>query len=166
MSFKFQGVSGEFVFENDLYLKDLVTSLYLRNDLVISHIEAHIAEKFWWKFEDGKVKSVYGDVVLGGDDEEDVPVNRAAALIEEALNAKAKSCDCQCGCGPDCQGCDCDCGCPKKAEPEEAEPEEAEPEEAEPEEAEPEEAEPEEAEPEEAEPEEAESEEEVPELKQ
>lgn len=44
---------------------------------------------------------------------EDVPVNRAAALIEEALNAKAQSCGCECGCGPDCTGCECECGCPK-----------------------------------------------------
>jgi hypothetical protein len=45
-------------------------------------------------------------------EEEDVPVPRASALIEEALNASA-SCGCECGCGPDCQGCECECGCPK-----------------------------------------------------
>jgi hypothetical protein len=47
--------------------------------------------------------------------EEDVPVSRASALIEEALNAKAANpgCGCECGCGPDCQGCACECGCPK-----------------------------------------------------
>jgi hypothetical protein len=48
-------------------------------------------------------------------EEEDVPVSRASALIEEALNAKAASCGCECGCGPDCQGCACECGCPKAA---------------------------------------------------
>ena len=58
-------------------------------------------------------------------EEDDVPVLRASALIEEALNAKAasisdasglvesSSCGCECGCGPDCQGCECECGCPK-----------------------------------------------------
>jgi hypothetical protein len=45
--------------------------------------------------------------------DEDVPVARSAALIEEALNAKAQCCGCECGCGPDCEGCECDCGCPK-----------------------------------------------------
>jgi hypothetical protein len=50
-------------------------------------------------------------------EEDDVPVSRASALIEEALNAKAASpgCGCECGCGPDCQGCECECGCPKAA---------------------------------------------------
>jgi len=47
------------------------------------------------------------------DEEDDVPVSRVSALIEEALNAKAASCGCECGCGPDCQGCECECGCPK-----------------------------------------------------
>ena len=47
------------------------------------------------------------------EEEDDVPVSRASALIEEALNAKASSCGCECGCGPDCQGCECECGCPK-----------------------------------------------------
>ena len=48
-------------------------------------------------------------------EEDDVPVSRASALIEEALNAKAANpgCGCECGCGPDCQGCECECGCPK-----------------------------------------------------
>jgi hypothetical protein len=46
------------------------------------------------------------------EEEDDVPVSRASALIEEALNASA-SCGCDCGCGPDCQGCECECGCPK-----------------------------------------------------
>lgn len=44
---------------------------------------------------------------------EDVPVARSAALIEEALNAKAQCCGCECGCGPDCEGCECECDCPK-----------------------------------------------------
>jgi hypothetical protein len=69
-------------------------------------------------YRDGKiVRFENPSIVLGGgeqdEDEEDVPVNRAAALIEEALNAKAAGCDCDCGCGPDCQGCACDCDCPK-----------------------------------------------------
>lgn len=50
---------------------------------------------------------------------DDVPVNRASALIEEALNA-SKKCGCECGCEAGCEGCACEgCGCPKaKAEPE------------------------------------------------
>jgi len=72
-------------------------------------------------FLDGKVvKFEDPSVVLGGgeqveEEEDDVPVNRAAALIEEALNAKAAGCGCDCGCGADCTGCECDCGCPKTA---------------------------------------------------
>jgi len=62
------------------------------------------------------VKEVFEPVaepVAEPESEEDVPVARSAALIEEALNAKAQCCGCECGCGPDCEGCDCDCGCPK-----------------------------------------------------
>ena len=72
-------------------------------------------------------------------EDDDVPVNRASALIEEALNA-SKKCGCECGCEAGCEGCACeDCDCPKPEEPEEPEPEEPEPEpEAKPEEPEPE----------------------------
>jgi hypothetical protein len=49
--------------------------------------------------------------------EDDVPISRASALIEEALNA-SKACGCECGCAAGCEGCECkDCECPK-AEPE------------------------------------------------
>jgi len=45
--------------------------------------------------------------------EDDVPVSRAAALIEEALNA-SKKCGCECGCEAGCEGCACEgCDCPK-----------------------------------------------------
>ena len=47
----------------------------------------------------------------------DVPVSRASALIEEALNA-SKKCACGCACDGTCEGCACEgCDCPK-AEPE------------------------------------------------
>jgi hypothetical protein len=47
------------------------------------------------------------------DEESEVPVPRASALIEEALNA-SKACGCECGCAAGCDGCECkDCGCPK-----------------------------------------------------
>jgi hypothetical protein len=50
--------------------------------------------------------------------EDDVPVNRASALIEEALNA-TKKCGCECGCEAGCEGCACEgCECPKAPEPE------------------------------------------------
>jgi hypothetical protein len=49
--------------------------------------------------------------------EDDVPVSRASALIEEALNA-SKKCGCECGCEAGCEGCACEgCDCPE-AEPE------------------------------------------------
>ena len=38
--------------------------------------------------------------------EEDVPVTRAAALIEEALNA-TKECGCKCGENCECENCEC-----------------------------------------------------------
>lgn len=52
--------------------------------------------------------------------EDDVPVSRASALIEEALNG-SKACGCECGCEGGCEGCACEgCDCPK-AEAEEEE---------------------------------------------
>ena len=39
--------------------------------------------------------------------EEDVPVTRAAALIEEALNA-TKECGCKCGEDCECEDCECE----------------------------------------------------------
>jgi len=57
--------------------------------------------------------------------EDDVPVSRASALIEEALNG-SKACGCECGCEGGCEGCACEgCDCPK-AEAEAEEEEEAE----------------------------------------
>jgi hypothetical protein len=45
--------------------------------------------------------------------EDDIPVSRASALIEEALNA-SKACGCECGCEAGCEGCECEgCDCPK-----------------------------------------------------
>jgi hypothetical protein len=39
--------------------------------------------------------------------EEDVPVTRAAALIEEALNS-TKECGCKCGADCECEDCECE----------------------------------------------------------
>lgn len=88
----------EFVFEADgsisTYGKGIVAGTFL-------HIREGEPSK-WTKIEDVK---------------DDVPVSRASALIEEALNASTTKCGCECGCESDCKGCDCeDCECPK-AEP-------------------------------------------------
>lgn len=84
-----------------------------------------------------------GDVILGpktvvvDEDDDDVPVSRASALIEEALNA-SKKCGCECGCEAGCEGCACEegCVCPEpvpESTPEPAAPEPAAPEPAAPE---------------------------------
>jgi len=102
------------------YLVDVETSEYLQyNGTEFVHgadTPAPAGSIDLLLFRDGKVvKFEDPSVVLGGgeDEEDDVPVNRASALIEEALNAKATGCGCGCGCGPDCTGCECECGCPK-----------------------------------------------------
>lgn len=98
------GEPDEFVFEADgsisTYGKGIVAGTFL-------HIREGDVSK-WTKVEES---------------EDDVPVPRASALIEEALNA-SKKCGCECGCDAGCEGCECkDCKCPK-AEPEsEPEPE-------------------------------------------
>ena len=119
MSFKING--KEFVIENEKHLRDPTSHCYLRSDGEVTIIESQYWKQMCWSFEDGKFVSDDGvTLTVDGDDSEDVPVNRAAALIEEALNAKAAGCGCDCGCGPDCSGCECDCGCPKPVEEEEA----------------------------------------------
>jgi len=99
------------------YLMDVETNEYLQyngTEFVHSpYTPAPAGSTDLLLFVEGKVVKFEDPfVVLSGgvqDEEDDVPVNRAAALIEEALNAKATGC----GCGADCQGCECDCGCPK-----------------------------------------------------
>jgi len=59
---------------------------------------------------------------MNSENKEDVPVSRAAALIEEALNA-SKKCGCECGCEAGCEGCACEgCDCPKPTPVEEPTP--------------------------------------------
>mgnify|MGYP003331178665 CR=1 FL=1 len=133
-------VDDKWIFNDDskLYLRNFADAL--KEDTLVNKEDGD----FWWvKSGDAYVNVVNSSLTVhvDGGDEEDVPVNRAAALIEEALNAKAKSCGCECGCGPDCTGCECDCGCPKAAPAPPAEPEPAPP--AEPEPAPPAEPEPE-----------------------
>jgi hypothetical protein len=114
---------GDYELIDGKFIQNTGTGRYLR------HIRDSFVEEsggfnsgdadFHWQIKDGKVLSYHGVVYAGdveGEVDEDVPVNRAAALIEAALNAKAAGCGCDCGCGPDCAGCACDCGCLKPVE--------------------------------------------------
>lgn len=123
--------------DDDGHIRNVDTGLYVRHSywILFEHPLGAPGHDFKWTIEDsGRIRNDYdGPYYVNPDgdslritpalgpktvwniitsEEDDVPVNRAAALIEEALNAKA-SCGCECGCGPDCQGCDCECGCPK-----------------------------------------------------
>ena len=111
MSFKING--KEFVIENEHYLRDPTSHGYLCSNGEVTVIVAERWTEMYWTFVDGKFVSFDGVTLTVDNDDEDVPVNRAAALIEEALNAKATGCEC--GCGPDCTG---DCECPKPVEDE------------------------------------------------
>lgn len=89
------GVPEEFTFEAD----GTITS---QGKAVIAGAYLHLLEG---------VPTRWVKVDAAADD--DVPVSRAAALIEEALNA-SKACGCECGCAAGCEGCECkDCDCPK-----------------------------------------------------
>lgn len=114
---------GDYELIDGKFIQNTGTGRYLR------HIRDSVVEEsggfnsgdadFHWQIKDGKVLSYHGVVYAGdveGEVDEDVPVNRAAALIEAALNAKAAGCGCDCGCGPDCSGCACDCGCLKSVD--------------------------------------------------
>ena len=114
---------GDYVLIDGKFIQNTGTGRYLR------HVRDSFVEEsggfnsgdsdFHWQINDGKVLSYHGVVCAGdveGEVDEDVPVTRAAALIEAALNAKAAGCGCDCGCGPDCSGCECDCGCPRLVE--------------------------------------------------
>ena len=120
-SLRISGRSGDYTLIDGKFIQNKDTGLYLRHVRDLEVEEGGVFNSgdgdFMWQVKGGKVVS-YHEVVCAGDvegvtEEEDVPVNRAAALIEEALNAKASGCGCDCGCAPDCTGCDCDCGCPK-----------------------------------------------------
>jgi len=118
-------------------IRNIDTGLYVRHSYwILSEAELVSADNdFKWIIDDsglihndydgswyvipegGYLKIVKGDMyswnIIKEVADEDVPVSRASALIEEALNAKAASCGCECGCGPNCEGCECECGCPK-----------------------------------------------------
>jgi len=95
-SLRISGRSGEYTLIDGKFIQNKDTGLYLR------HVRDSFVEEsglfnsgdgdFMWQVKEGKVVS-YHDVVYAGDvegaDEDDVPVSRASALIEEALNAKA-----------------------------------------------------------------------------
>jgi hypothetical protein len=102
------GESDEFVFEAD--------------GSITSQGKAVIASQFVHIREGEPTKWVKVDETV----EDDVPISRASALIEEALNA-SKACGCECGCEAGCEGCECkDCECPKADADEPEEEEEAE----------------------------------------
>lgn len=96
MSLSFTHESVKYNLENDKFLVNPVSGLYLR----IHHAHKRVYESepnmddsdfMWFVNEDGQAAN--GEFTVspadGAEDEGDVPVNRAAALIEEALNAKA-----------------------------------------------------------------------------
>jgi len=110
-SLRISGRSGDYILIDGKFIQNKDTGLYLRHVRDLEVEEGGVFNSgdgdFMWQVKGGKVVS-YHDVVCAGDvEEEDVPVNRAAALIEAALNAKAAGCGCGCDCGPDCTGCDC-----------------------------------------------------------
>jgi len=124
--------------DSEGHIRNVDNGLYVRHSYwILSEVELAPSEDndFKWVVSDsGLIESHYdgvwcvtpendffklkkGDVfywnIIKEVADEDVPVSRASALIEEALNAKAASCGCECGCGPNCEGCECECGCPK-----------------------------------------------------
>jgi hypothetical protein len=100
------------------YIKNVNTGNYVNHVVDILH-EGSEPEAF--VFGDDGVISSQGKLVTSGtflhfgdgeptkwvkvEEVDDVPVTRAAALIEEALNAAA----CDCECGPDCECEECTC---------------------------------------------------------
>jgi len=110
------------------YIKNTETGNYVNHIAELLH-EGGNPEEFVFET-DGTITS-QGKAVIGGSFlhlmqgeptrwikvdtavEDDVPVSRASALIEEALNA-SKACGCECGCEAGCEGCECEgCDCPK-----------------------------------------------------
>jgi hypothetical protein len=105
----------------DSYIKNVNTGNYVNHVADIVH-EGGDPEAFVFE-EDGSVTSQGKAIVSGSflhlmegvptqwvkvtEPDDDVPVSRASALIEEALNAT--KCDCE------CENCECEnCECPKK----------------------------------------------------
>ena len=120
------------------FIKNIETGNYVNHRAELLH-EGGDAEPFVFELDgsitsQGKavIASTFVHIMAGEatkwvktDEVEEVPVPRATALIEEALNATRK-CGCECSCEAGCVGCDCEnCDCPKlEAESEsEAEPE-------------------------------------------
>jgi len=106
------------------YIKNMSSGNYVNHVADIIH-EGGVPDEFI--FGDDGVISTQGKTVtagaflhiMDGEDtkwvkveeaapvEEDVPVTRAAALIEEALNA-TKECGCKCGENCECENCECE----------------------------------------------------------
>jgi hypothetical protein len=109
------------------YIKNTETGNYVNHRADLLH-EGGEPEEFVFT-EDGTITSQDKAVIAGNfvhvgsssgtswvkvDEVDDVPISRASALIEEALNATTKTCEC------DCEKCECDpCTClAKEPEPE------------------------------------------------
>ena len=102
------------------YIKNVNSGNYVNHVADLLH-EGGAADEF--VFGDDGVISTQGKTVSAGsflhimdgedtkwvkvEEVEDVPVNRAAALIEEALNA-TKECGCKCGEDCKCENCECE----------------------------------------------------------
>ena len=93
MSFTIPGIPGEFVSENDFYLKNSLSGKYLYYDGIGScerdWSDADMA-RFQWMVVSGKVMT-----------------------LDSSFVANTPACGCICNCGPDCTGCMCKCGCPR-----------------------------------------------------
>lgn len=103
------------------YIKNVNSGNYVNHVADLLH-EGPVPDEF--VFGDDGVISTQGKTVtaggflhvMDGEDtkwvkvgavEEDVPVTRGAALIEEALNA-TKECGCKCGADCECEDCECE----------------------------------------------------------
>jgi tRNA(adenine34) deaminase len=113
MSLRFTNDSVNYDLVDEKFLVNPVSGLYLRIHQAHKRVyesEPNMGDSdfMWFVNEDGQAAN--GEFTVSPvDGDEDVPVNRAAALIEEALNASKK-----CGCEAGCEGCACEgCDCPK-----------------------------------------------------
>lgn len=113
------------------FIKNIETDNYVNHRADLLH-EGSEPEEFAFH-EDGTITSQGKGVIASqfvhimdgeptkwvkAEEADDVPVSRANALIEEALNASKKKCECGCACDGTCEGCACEeCDCPKAPQP-------------------------------------------------
>jgi hypothetical protein len=109
MSFTFAGIPGEFVGENDWYLKNTSSGKYLYYDgtgcCMRDWSDSDMA-RFQWMITGDKVMTLDSSFIATG----------SVSALPSSV------CGCPCACGPNCTGCLCECGCPRGVAPE-AEPE-------------------------------------------